>query len=207
MMEKGIENHFVWIQQCPEPIEIFRNLVALAAVLNLIKKFTDAYHSPADSAASDFLKIIPRSNSDRVEAPVVGIQYRLCSDLRADTAGGAMFNVNGRPDGDLIAFAIGLQRVERGRFHQANHVWRGVHSRQFRMMSRQSVLKLDRLFSLASRTDGNGSCHSVFLQRLILRDSPPETNVIDVRFAIVDHAHGPRNQSETAEQIVRVFLP
>src|ERR1700756_2570338 len=70
-----------------------------------------------------------------------------------------MVNVNGRPHGDLVAFAIRLQRVKRRCLHQPDHVRRGINRWQFWMMGRERVLELDGFLSFGARADGNLFSH------------------------------------------------
>src|SRR5436305_13213575 len=102
-------------------------------------------YGTAHGATANLLSIVSRSDAQQIELTVNRFQHSIGRYLRTDSAGGAMFNIDCRPHGDLIVVAIGLEGVKSGCLHQTNHVGRGVHGRQFRMMSGECVLELDSL--------------------------------------------------------------
>src|SRR5271165_46477 len=129
--------------------------------LHLLHELADADHRPADRAAANLLRVVAGGHAQGIEASIERFQHRLGLDPRADAAGGAVLNVDRRPHRDLIALAVGLQRMKRRRLHQPDHVRRRIHRRQLRMVRRKRVLELDRLFRLAARPNGDISGHSL----------------------------------------------
>ena len=60
--------------------------------------------------------------------------------MRTDPGGRAMFDMDLGAHRDLVALAIGLERLKRRRLHEPDHVRRRVNRRQFGMMRGQRVL-------------------------------------------------------------------
>jgi galactokinase len=60
---------------------------------------------------------------------------------------------------DLVAFAVRLQTVERGSFHEANHVRSGIDGRKLGMMRRERVFELNGFFGMTASADGNWFRH------------------------------------------------
>jgi len=58
-----------------------------------------------------------RAHPQRVETSIKGLEGCLGLDVRSDAGSTAVFDIDGRPYRDLVAFAIGLQRVKGRRFH------------------------------------------------------------------------------------------
>ena len=75
--------------------------------------------------------------------------------MRPNAAGRAVLNVDGRAYADLVAFAVGMQRMECRCLHQPDHVGSGIDRRKLGMMRRQRLLELDYLFGLASGANRN----------------------------------------------------
>jgi hypothetical protein len=131
-------------------------------IFDLFDEASDAYDGAADRAAADFLHVIMRRDSHGVEAAVEGFEHSFGFDARADPAGGAMLYVDRRAYGDLVTFAIWLQCVKGRSFHQADHVRRRVHRRQFWMMRRERVFELDGLLGFTAGAYRNVSHGSPF---------------------------------------------
>src|SRR5882724_10894977 len=89
-----------------------------------------------------------------METSVGGFQDRFSVYLRANSSGSTMLDVDRRAYGNFITFAIGLQSVESGAFHEADHVRRGVDRRQGGMMRGEGVAEFYGLVGLAASADG-----------------------------------------------------
>src|ERR1700688_4366484 len=140
-------------------------LMTSSLPFQFLHELPDADHRSTNRAASDLLPVVAGGDAQGIKTSVERLEYGLGFDARADAAGGAMFNVDGRPHSDLVAYAIRLQRVKRRCLHQADHVRRGIHRRQFRMMGREGVLELYRFLSFGARADGNLFGHSHYLSK------------------------------------------
>ncbi len=119
-----------------------------------LDELADADHGPAHRAASDFLRVVAGGHAQGIKMAVKRFEHGLGFDAGADAAGGAMFNVDGCSDSDLIAFAVGLQRMKGRGFHQPDHVRRRIDRRQFGMVGGERVLEIDRLRGLAASSNG-----------------------------------------------------
>src|SRR5579872_7129123 len=131
---------------------------------DLFRKSGNAYDRSADRAAADLLCVVAGGDAKCVEASVERFEQGFGFDASADPAGGAVFDVDRCADGDLVAFAVGLQRVKCSRLHQSDHVGRGIYGWQLRMVRGESVLEGDSFFGLAAGPNGNGFCQK-FLQK------------------------------------------
>src|SRR3981081_596007 len=124
-----------------------------AATLYLLHKFADAHHCTSYGSPSDLLDLVTGGDAQSVEAAIERFQHSFSRDASANTAGGAVLDVNGGTYRDLIALTIGVQRMERRRLHQPDHVGGGINPRQLGMMRRERVLDLDGLLRLTARAD------------------------------------------------------
>jgi|SRR5205807_1697826 len=110
---------------------------------------------PAYRPAPNFFYAIVGGHAKSVKAPVYGFQRRICLDFYANPGRGAVLNVNGCAHADLSGIAKRLERFKSGKFHEGNHVGRGINRWQVFVVGGQGVLKLDRHFSLAADSKGN----------------------------------------------------
>src|SRR5258708_24123743 len=110
-------------------------------LFHLLEKLADANDCATHGSLTDFLKIIAGDHVHRVETAIKRFQRGLGLNVRADSARGAVLDVDRSADGDLIAFAVWVQRVKRCGLHQADHVGRGVYRWKFRMVRGQGVLE------------------------------------------------------------------
>src|SRR5579864_9403355 len=102
---------------------IQRNWMCSAVpVLHLFDEASHAYDGAPYLTTADFLRIIVSCDLHDVEAAIEGFEHCFGFDACANAAGGAMFHVDRGSHGDLVAFAVWLQGVEGGGFHQADHV-------------------------------------------------------------------------------------
>lgn len=140
------------------------------AFRKLFDEIGDPDNRSIDRAATDFLlwglRLVrawvsnhPRAHPHDVEAPVEGLHFRASTNPGSDARRGAMLDVNSGADGDFAVFGIGLQRMETGGLHQADHVGRGINGRQRGVMLRQGVLEFDYLFDFGVSAYGNGAGH------------------------------------------------
>src|SRR5258708_22627381 len=97
--------------------------------LHLLEKFADAYDCAAYRALPDLLDVITCGHAHGVETSVKRFECGRGLDVGANTACSAVLHVNRGADCDLIAFAVGLERVESSDLHQADHVRRGINGR------------------------------------------------------------------------------
>jgi len=132
-----------------------RNTGLRFASLYPFDELADADYRAPHRAAANFLRVIAGRYAHGIETSVERLEHGLGLNTSADAAGRAMFDVDGRSNGDLIALAIGLEGMKRGGLHQADHIRRGVHRRQLGMVRGEGVLELDGLLSLTARADGN----------------------------------------------------
>src|SRR5438477_1081517 len=98
--------------------------------LHFFYELPDADQGATYGAASYFLNVVAGGYAQGIKAAVKRLQHRLSLDAGADAAGGAVFDVNGCPYGDLVAFTVRLQCMEGGGFHQPDHVGRGIDRRK-----------------------------------------------------------------------------
>jgi hypothetical protein len=121
------------------------------------------HHGAFHRAAPDFLSAVVGTDAhDDIEAAVKRFEFRLGVNSHSDPAGRAVFDVDRDPHRDFALIAIWLQRMEAGRFHQANHIRSRIHRRQLRMMRGERVLQLDGFRRFAVRADGDGSSHGMY---------------------------------------------
>src|ERR1700734_3932623 len=81
--------------------------------------------------------------------------------MRANAAGGAVFDVDRGPHADLVTLAVGLEREKGRSLHQPNHVGRGINRRQPGVVDRERVFKLDSFPGFTARPDWNLSRHKL----------------------------------------------
>ena len=130
------------------------------AVLFPFHFFDELAHADQGStygAASYFLYVVASGHAQGIKAAVKRLQHCMSFDASSNAAGGAMFDVDGCSDRDLVAFTIRLECMEGGGFHQPDHVRRRIDRRQFRMVRGEGVAELDRLLGLGARANGNFS--------------------------------------------------
>src|ERR1700689_2379252 len=84
----------------------------LASILHLLRKLSDAHHRPAYRTAADFLDIVARRHAQSVEASVERFQRCYGLDMCADTARRTVLDVDRSSHRDLVAFTVGLERME-----------------------------------------------------------------------------------------------
>jgi hypothetical protein len=113
--------------------------------------FTTAAYGPS----SDLLDLVTGGDAQSVKAAIERFQHSFGCDASANAAGRAVLDVNGCPYRDLIVSTMRVQRMERSRLHQADHVRGRVNRRQLRMMGRERVLEVDGFLRLTARADGN----------------------------------------------------
>jgi hypothetical protein len=144
------------------PLSFLLCAVLLLGWLHLFEKFADTYDGPAYGAAANFLRVVAGGYAQGVEAAVEGFEHGFCPDVGADSAGGAVLDVDRCADCDFIAFAVRLQRVEGRDFHEANHVGRGIYRREPGVVRGQRVFEFYGFFGLAAGADGDGFGHSLY---------------------------------------------
>jgi hypothetical protein len=72
-----------------------------------------------------------------------------------------VFDVDGDADGDFSFAAVGLEGVEAGRLHKANHVGSGVDGRKIGVVRGECVFEVDDFRGFSANSDGDGSRHEI----------------------------------------------
>ncbi len=123
--------------------------------LSFFQELPNAYDCAANGTLADFLDIIARGYAQGIETSVKRFERSFSLNVRANATGGTVLDVDGSSHRDLVAFAVGLERMKRRGLHQADHVRRGIDRRQLRVVRGQSVFELDSLSRLTARADGD----------------------------------------------------
>jgi hypothetical protein len=121
----------------------------------------------ADGAAANFVGTVVGADTHDVEASVDGFEFGFGVDVDSDAAGGAVFDVDGDADSYFSVAAEGLEGVEAGGLHKANHVGRGVDGREIGVMGGEGVFEVDDFRGFSADADGDGSRHEI---RMTLMD-------------------------------------
>ena len=121
----------------------------------------DVDDGAANSAAANFVGAVVGADTHDVEASVDRFEFGFGVDVDSDAAGGAVFDVDGDADGNFSIVAKGLEGVEAGGLHEANHVGRGVDGWEIGVVSGEGVFEVNDLGGFSADTDGDGSRHGI----------------------------------------------
>src|SRR3989442_3321210 len=147
-----------------ESMSFFSSQTILAPASSLthpLQETRNMNHGAAHGPAPDFLYAVVCRNAHDVETSVERFQFRRRANAHPDPACRPVFDVNRNADRDFSIFTVRLQCFETGGFHQPDHVGRGVHRRQFRMMCGQRMPQFHRFLGFAAYADGDRKGHGL----------------------------------------------